>query len=457
MSLISEYGLTLGTLIFTLFLIFVYFTKSKSTLVLNIELICCFISIFITCVIELSFCFTDYSNSIILSNIIYRTFFLLMLLIHGFLFKMILDSIRKVSSFFIKYQKIFYSVAVTILFIIPFIITFFIPLDDLIHYTGLANTIRIIYPIVADIGMMIIIILAKRNKFDFDYLPMLIIMILYVVSIYIERFALIDINKIVLFGLGILYACNLTFVNQDNEAYSVLEEENEKLIKKDSNISKIANGVIYGIKSSSVSLFENCNIIEINNNINNEQYNNIINIKNNLNDIYSTMQLLLKINNNELELKEQKYDINDVLNNIKNNINFFDISITKSDNLINECFGDKNIIYNIMNYLLCFIKNYSIDNKLNIKIDNKLIKENYFEYNFEIKCSGNITKELLDINLSNINSQDVVNDRKKLYFLLSKQLISYVDGEILFDKNSNNEILCNMKYIQKTIKGDEIK
>ena len=272
----------------------------------------------------------------------------------------------------------------TIVFIIVSLTTMILPIDiietdGLLLPTGVGVDIIYVLSLILFIIMISVIISNRRNLKNKKYYPMYFLLVILGIMIIVQKIfpSLLLIN----FSLSILiYIMYFTIENPDIKLIKDLSYTRRMLEKQNEMVSGTVNNLAISLKNPLMEI-TNFSSKKINKKDEVSSFEEIEKFKKlslNLVDQINKIMDLTRIENRELKIKNKLYQTDNLINSIKDIINFrnVDVSYNIDDNIPKVLYGDDDNIKQAFTYLIEFISNYFDRYDLTIDISKISVRNN---------------------------------------------------------------------------------
>lgn len=272
----------------------------------------------------------------------------------------------------------------TIVFIIVSLTTMILPINiietnGLLLPTGIGVDIIYVLASILFIIMISVIISNRSNLKNKKYYPMYFLLAMLGIIIVIQKIfpSLLLIN----FSLSILiYIMYFTIENPDIKLIKDLSYTRRMLEKQNEMVSGTVNNLAISLKNPLMEItnFSSKKINKKNEVSSLEEIEEFQKLSLNLVDQINKIMDLTRIENRELKIKNKLYQTDNLINSIKDIINFrnVDVSYNIDDNIPKVLYGDDDNIKQTFTYLTEFINNYFDRYDLTINISKISVRNN---------------------------------------------------------------------------------
>lgn len=286
-----------------------------------------------------------------------------------------------------------------VVFTIVLLITMILPINiietnGLLLPTGVGVDVIYVLALILFIIMISVIISNRSNLKNKKYYPVYFLLVILGIMIVVQKIfpSLLLIN----FSLAILiYIMYFTIENPDIKLIKDLSYTRRMLEKQNEMVSGTVNNLAISLKNPLMEI-TNFSSKKINKKDGVSSFEEIEKFKKlslNLVDQINKIMDLTRIENRELKIKNKLYQTDNLINSIKDIINFrnVDVSYNIDDNIPKVLYGDDDNIKQAFTYLIEFISNYFDRYDLTIDIS-KISVRNNCKLMFDIIVSYKNTK-----------------------------------------------------------------
>ena len=272
----------------------------------------------------------------------------------------------------------------TIVFIIVSLTTMILPIDiietdGLLLPTGVGVDIIYVLSLILFIIMISVIISNRRNLKNKKYYPMYFLLVILGIMIIVQKIfpSLLLIN----FSLSILiYIMYFTIENPDIKLIKDLSYTRRMLEKQNEMVSGTVNNLAISLKNPLMEItnFSSKKINKKDEVSSLEEIKKFQKLSLNLVDQINKIMDLTRIENRQLKIKNKLYQTDNLINSIKDIINFrnVDINYNIDNNIPKVLYGDDDNIKQTFTYLVEFINNYFNRYDLTINISKISVRNN---------------------------------------------------------------------------------
>lgn len=272
----------------------------------------------------------------------------------------------------------------TIVFIIVSLTTMILPIDiietdGLLLPTGVGVDIIYVLSLILFIIMISVIISNRRNLKNKKYYPMYFLLVILGIMIIVQKIfpSLLLIN----FSLSILiYIMYFTIENPDIKLIKDLSYTRRMLEKQNEMVSGTVNNLAISLKNPLMEItnFSSKKINKKDEVSSLEEIKKFQKLSLNLVDQINKIMDLTRIENRQLKIKNKLYQTDNLINSIKDIINFrnVDINYNIDYNIPKVLYGDDDNIKQTFTYLVEFINNYFNRYDLTINISKISVRNN---------------------------------------------------------------------------------
>ena len=272
----------------------------------------------------------------------------------------------------------------TVVFIIVSLTTMILPIDiietdGLLLPTGVGVDIIYVLSLILFIIMISVIISNRRNLKNKKYYPMYFLLVILGIMIIVQKIfpSLLLIN----FSLSILiYIMYFTIENPDIKLIKDLSYTRKMLEKQNEMVSGTVNNLAISLKNPLMEItnFSSKKINKKDEVSSLEEIEEFQKLSLNLVDQINKIMDLTRIENRELKIKNKLYQTDNLINSIKDIINFrnVDVNYNIDSNIPKVLYGDDDNIKQTFTYLTEFINNYFDRYDLTINISKISVRNN---------------------------------------------------------------------------------
>lgn len=272
----------------------------------------------------------------------------------------------------------------TIVFIIVSLTTIILPIDiietdGLLLPTGVGVDIIYVLSLILFIIMISVIISNRRNLKNKKYYPMYFLLVILGIMIIVQKIfpSLLLIN----FSLSILiYIMYFTIENPDIKLIKDLSYTRRMLEKQNEMVSGTVNNLAISLKNPLMEItnFSSKKINKKDEVSSLEEIKKFQKLSLNLVDQINKIMDLTRIENRQLKIKNKLYQTDNLINSIKDIINFrnVDVNYNIDNNIPKVLYGDDDNIKQTFTYLVEFINNYFNRYDLTINISKISVRNN---------------------------------------------------------------------------------
>ena len=271
-----------------------------------------------------------------------------------------------------------------IVFIIVSLTTMVLPIDiietdGLLLPTGVGVDIIYVLSLILFIIMISVIISNRRNLKNKKYYPMYFLLVILGIMIIVQKIfpSLLLIN----FSLSILiYIMYFTIENPDIKLIKDLSYTRRMLEKQNEMVSGTVNNLAISLKNPLMEItnFSSKKINKKDEVSSLEEIKKFQKLSLNLVDQINKIMDLTRIENRQLKIKNKLYQTDNLINSIKDIINFrnVDVNYNIDNNIPKVLYGDDDNIKQTFTYLVEFINNYFNRYDLTINISKISVRNN---------------------------------------------------------------------------------
>ena len=272
----------------------------------------------------------------------------------------------------------------TVVFIIVSLTAMILPIDiietdGLLLPTGVGVDIIYVLSLILFIIMISVIISNRRNLKNKKYYPMYFLLVILGIMIIVQKIfpSLLLIN----FSLSILiYIMYFTIENPDIKLIKDLSYTRKMLEKQNEMVSGTVNNLAISLKNPLMEItnFSSKKINKKNEVSSLEEIKKFQKLSLNLVDQINKIMDLTRIENRQLKIKNKLYQTDNLINSIKDIINFrnVDVNYNIDNNIPKVLYGDDDNIKQTFTYLVEFINNYFDRYDLTINISKISVRNN---------------------------------------------------------------------------------
>ena len=377
---------TIAGVIFSILLFVLYNFKSNLKLLENKIYYGIIVTTIIAGLIEI-YSFILVRTSIFVNSVLYlfslKSLFLCFLVwIYLFTIYTVIVTINLKNKDYSRYRLAI--IISTIVFIIVSLTTMILPIDiietdGLLLPTGVGVDIIYVLSLILFIIMISVIISNRRNLKNKKYYPMYFLLVILGIMIIVQKIfpSLLLIN----FSLSILiYIMYFTIENPDIKLIKDLSYTRRMLEKQNEMVSGTVNNLAISLKNPLMEI-TNFSSKKINKK---DEVSSLKEIKKfqklslNLVDQINKIMDLTRIENRQLKIKNKLYQTDNLINSIKDIINFrnVDVNYNIDNNIPKVLYGDDDNIKQTFTYLVEFINNYFNRYDLTINISKISVRNN---------------------------------------------------------------------------------
>ena len=377
---------TIAGVIFSILLFVLYNFKSNLKLLENKIYYGIIVTTIIAGLIEI-YSFILVRTSIFINSVLYlfslKSLFLCFLVwIYLFTVYTVIVTINLKNKDYSRYRLAIMISAVV--FIIVSLTTMILPIDiietdGLLLPTGVGVDIIYVLSLILFIIMISVIISNRRNLKNKKYYPMYFLLVILGIMIIVQKIfpSLLLIN----FSLSILiYIMYFTIENPDIKLIKDLSYTRRMLEKQNEMVSGTVNNLAISLKNPLMEItnFSSKKINKKDEVSSLEKIKKFQKLSLNLVDQINKIMDLTRIENRQLKIKNKLYQTDNLINSIKDIINFrnVDVSYNIDDNIPKVLYGDDDNIKQTFTYLTEFINNYFDRYDLTINISKISVRNN---------------------------------------------------------------------------------
>ena len=345
----------------------------------------------------------------------------------------------------------------TVVFIIVSLTTMILPIDiietdGLLLPTGVGVDIIYVLSLILFIIMISVIISNRRNLKNKKYYPMYFLLVILGIMIIVQKIfpSLLLIN----FSLSILiYIMYFTIENPDIKLIKDLSYTRKMLEKQNEMVSGTVNNLAISLKNPLMEItnFSSKKINKKDEVSSLEEIEEFQKLSLNLVDQINKIMDLTRIENRELKIKNKLYQTDNLINSIKDIINFrnVDVNYNIDNNIPKVLYGDDDNIKQTFTYLVEFINNYFDRYDLTINIS-KISVRNNCKLMFGIIVSYKNTKlEFIE------RDNKCIIDTNAWEYELYNRLVELQKGTYEVKKD-NSSLIFNFALFQKIKDNNEV-
>ena len=344
----------------------------------------------------------------------------------------------------------------TIVFIIISLTTMILPIDiietdGLLLPTGVGVDIIYVLSLILFIIMISVIISNRRNLKNKKYYPMYFLLVILGIMIIVQKIfpSLLLIN----FSLSILiYIMYFTIENPDIKLIKDLSYTRRMLEKQNEMVSGTVNNLAISLKNPLMEItnFSSKKINKKDEVSSLEEIKKFQKLSLNLVDQINKIMDLTRIENRQLKIKNKLYQTDNLINSIKDIINFrnVDINYNIDNNIPKVLYGDDDNIKQTFTYLVEFINNYFNRYDLTINIS-KISVRNNCKLMFSIIVNYKNTK----LDFIERDNKCIIETNAWEYELYNR-LVELQKGTYEVKKN-NSSLIFNFALFQKIKDNNE--
>ena len=377
---------TIAGVIFSILLFVLYNFKSNLKLLENKIYYGIIVTTIISGLIEI-YSFILVRTSIFVNSVLYlfslKSLFLCFLVwIYLFTIYTVIVTINLKNKDYSRYRLAI--IISTIVFIIVSLTTIILPIDiietdGLLLPTGVGVDIIYILSLILFIIMISVIISNRRNLKNKKYYPMYFLLVILGIMIIVQKIfpSLLLIN----FSLSILiYIMYFTIENPDIKLIKDLSYTRRMLEKQNEMVSGTVNNLAISLKNPLMEItnFSSKKINKKDEVSSLEEIKKFQKLSLNLVDQINKIMDLTRIENRQLKIKNKLYQTDNLINSIKDIINFrnVDVNYNIDNNIPKVLYGDDDNIKQTFTYLVEFINNYFNRYDLTINISKISVRNN---------------------------------------------------------------------------------
>lgn len=450
---------TIAGVIFSILLFVLYNFKSNLKLLENKIYYGIIVTTIISGLIEI-YSFILVRTSVFINSVLYlfslKSLFLCFLVwIYLFTVYTVIVTINLKNKDYSRYRLAIMISA--IVFIIVSLTTMILPIDiietdGLLLPTGVGVDIIYVLSLILFIIMISVIISNRRNLKNKKYYPMYFLLVILGIMIIVQKIfpSLLLIN----FSLSILiYIMYFTIENPDIKLIKDLSYTRRMLEKQNEMVSGTVNNLAISLKNPLMEItnFSSKKINKKDEVSSLEEIKKFQKLSLNLVDQINKIMDLTRIENRQLKIKNKLYQTDNLINSIKDIINFrnVDVSYNIDDNIPKVLYGDDDNIKQTFTYLVEFINNYFDRYDLTINIS-KISVRNNCKLMFGIIVSYKNTKlEFIE------RDNKCIIDTNAWEYELYNRLVELQKGTYEVKKD-NSSLIFNFALFQKIKDNNEV-
>ena len=450
---------TIAGVIFSILLFVLYNFKSNLKLLENKIYYGIIVTTIISGLIEI-YSFILVRTSIFVNSVLYlfslKSLFLCFLVwIYLFTVYTVIVTINLKNKDYSRYRLAI--IISTIVFIIVSLTTMILPIniietDGLLLPTGVGVDIIYVLSLILFIIMISVIISNRRNLKNKKYYPMYFLLVILGIMIIVEKIfpSLLLIN----FSLSILiYIMYFTIENPDIKLIKDLSYTRRMLEKQNEMVSGTVNNLAISLKNPLMEItnFSSKKINKKDEVSSLEEIKKFQKLSLNLVDQINKIMDLTRIENRQLKIKNKLYQTDNLINSIKDIINFrnVDINYNIDNNIPKVLYGDDDNIKQTFTYLVEFINNYFNRYDLTINIS-KISVRNNCKLMFSIIVNYKNTK----LDFIERDNKCIIETNAWEYELYNR-LVELQKGTYEVKKN-NSSLIFNFALFQKIKDNNEV-
>ena len=449
---------TIAGVIFSILLFVLYNFKSNLKLLENKIYYGIIVTTIISGLIEI-YSFILVRTSIFVNSVLYlfslKSLFLCFLVwIYLFTIYTVIVTINLKNKDYSRYRLAI--IISTIVFIIVSLTTMVLPIniietDGLLLPTGVGVDIIYVLSLILFIIMISVIISNRRNLKNKKYYPMYFLLVILGIMIIVQKIfpSLLLIN----FSLSILiYIMYFTIENPDIKLIKDLSYTRRMLEKQNEMVSGTVNNLAISLKNPLMEItnFSSKKINKKDEVSSLEEIKKFQKLSLNLVDQINKIMDLTRIENRQLKIKNKLYQTDNLINSIKDIINFrnVDVNYNIDNNIPKVLYGDDDNIKQTFTYLVEFINNYFNRYDLTINIS-KISVRNNCKLMFSIIVNYKNTK----LDFIERDNKCIIETNAWEYELYNR-LVELQKGTYEVKKN-NSSLIFNFALFQKIKDNNE--
>ena len=450
---------TIAGVIFSILLFVLYNFKSNLKLLENKIYYGIIVTTIISGLIEI-YSFILVRTSIFVNSVLYlfslKSLFLCFLVwIYLFTVYTVIVTINLKNKDYSRYRLAI--IISTIVFIIVSLTTMILPIDiietdGLLLPTGVGVDIIYVLSLILFIIMISVIISNRRNLKNKKYYPMYFLLVILGIMIIVQKIfpSLLLIN----FSLSILiYIMYFTIENPDIKLIKDLSYTRRMLEKQNEMVSGTVNNLAISLKNPLMEItnFSSKKINKKDEVSSLEEIKKFQKLSLNLVDQINKIMDLTRIENRQLKIKNKLYQTDNLINSIKDIINFrnVDVNYNIDNNIPKVLYGDDDNIKQTFTYLVEFINNYFNRYDLTINIS-KISVRNNCKLMFSIIVNYKNTK----LDFIERDNKCIIETNAWEYELYNR-LVELQKGTYEVKKN-NSSLIFNFALFQKIKDNNEV-
>lgn len=450
---------TIAGVIFSILLFVLYNFKSNLKLLENKIYYGIIVTTIISGLIEI-YSFILVRTSIFVNSVLYlfslKSLFLCFLVwIYLFTIYTVIVTINLKNKDYSRYRLAIMISA--IVFIIVSLTTMILPIDiietdGLLLPTGVGVDIIYVLSLILFIIMISVIISNRRNLKNKKYYPMYFLLVILGIMIIVQKIfpSLLLIN----FSLSILiYIMYFTIENPDIKLIKDLSYTRRMLEKQNEMVSGTVNKLAISLKNPLMEItnFSSKKINKKDEVSSLEEIKKFQKLSLNLVDQINKIMDLTRIENRQLKIKNKLYQTDNLINSIKDIINFrnVDVNYNIDNNIPKVLYGDDDNIKQTFTYLVEFINNYFNRYDLTINIS-KISVRNNCKLMFSIIVNYKNTK----LDFIERDNKCIIETNAWEYELYNR-LVELQKG-IYEVKKDNSSLIFNFALFQKIKDNNEV-
>ena len=449
---------TIAGVIFSILLFVLYNFKSNLKLLENKIYYGIIVTTIIAGLIEI-YSFILVRTSIFVNSVLYlfslKSLFLCFLVwIYLFTIYTVIVTINLKNKDYSRYRLAI--IISTIVFIIVSLTTMILPIniietDGLLLPTGVGVDIIYVLSLILFIIMISVIISNRRNLKNKKYYPMYFLLVILGIMIIVQKIfpSLLLIN----FSLSILiYIMYFTIENPDIKLIKDLSYTRRMLEKQNEMVSGTVNNLAISLKNPLMEItnFSSKKINKKDEVSSLEEIKKFQKLSLDLVDQINKIMDLTRIENRQLKIKNKLYQTDNLINSIKDIINFrnVDVNYNIDNNIPKVLYGDDDNIKQTFTYLVEFINNYFNRYDLTINIS-KISVRNNCKLMFSIIVNYKNTK----LDFIERDNKCIIETNAWEYELYNR-LVELQKGTYEVKKN-NSSLIFNFALFQKIKDNNE--
>ena len=445
---------TIAGVIFSILLFVLYNFKSNLKLLENKIYYGIIVTTIISGLIEI-YSFILVRTSIFVNSVLYlfslKSLFLCFLVwIYLFTIYTVIVTINLKNKDYSRYRLAI--IISTIVFIIVSLTTMILPIDiietdGLLLPTGVGVDIIYVLSLILFIIMISVIISNRRNLKNKKYYPMYFLLVILGIMIIVQKIfpSLLLIN----FSLSILiYIMYFTIENPDIKLIKDLSYTRRMLEKQNEMVSGTVNNLAISLKNPLMEItnFSSKKINKKDEVSSLEEIKKFQKLSLNLVDQINKIMDLTRIENRQLKIKNKLYQTDNLINSIKDIINFrnVDVNYNIDNNIPKVLYGDDDNIKQTFTYLVEFINKYDLTiniSKISVRNNCKLMFSIIVNYkNTKLDFIERDNKCIIETNAWEYELYNRLVELQKGTYEVKKDNSSLIFNFALFQKiKDNNE------------------